>query len=77
MRKIAEFFVVFSEKLNFNFHVSGSTKSVCKQPTQVIIELNSSLRHIIVTHVPVTKTTHNGANIVRGRSQTALTRGRG
>ena len=33
---------------SLNFHVSGSTKSVCKQPTQLIVELNSSLWHIIV-----------------------------
>ena len=30
-------------------YVSGSTESVCKQPTQLIVQLNSSLRHIIVT----------------------------
>ena len=34
----------------FNFHVSGSPESVSKQPTQLIVELISSLRHIIVTH---------------------------
>ena len=33
----------------FNFHVSGSPESVSKQPTQLILELYSSLRHIIVT----------------------------
>ena len=34
---------------SLNFHLSGSTKSVSKQPTQLIVQLNSSLRHIIVT----------------------------
>jgi hypothetical protein len=34
----------------FNFHASGSLESVSKQPTQLIVELISSLRHIIVTH---------------------------
>ena len=34
---------------SLNFHVSGSTQSVSKEPTQLIIELNSSLRLIIVT----------------------------
>ena len=36
---------------SLNFHVSGSTKSVSKQPTQLIVKLNSSLGHIIVTVV--------------------------
>ena len=31
-----------------NFHVSGSPDSVSRQPTQLIVELNSSLRHTIV-----------------------------
>jgi hypothetical protein len=34
---------------SLNFHLSGSTKFVGKQPTQLIVQLNSSLRHIIVT----------------------------
>ena len=34
---------------SLNFHVSGSPESGSKQPTQLIVELNSSLRHIIVT----------------------------
>ena len=29
-----------------------SSESFSKQPTQLIVELNSSLRHIIVTNVP-------------------------
>ena len=29
-----------------------SSESFGKQPTQLIVELNSSLRHIIVTNVP-------------------------
>ena len=35
----------------FKFHLSGSTYFVSKQPTQLIVQLNSSLRHIIVTFV--------------------------
>ena len=31
----------------FNFHVSGSTKSVSKQPTQLIVDLNLALWYII------------------------------
>ena len=31
--------------------LSGSPESVSKQPTQIIFELNLSLRHIIVTLV--------------------------
>ena len=33
------------------FHISGSLESVSKQPTRLIVELNSSLWHIIVTQV--------------------------
>ena len=36
---------------SLNFHLSGSTLSVSKIPTQLIVQLNSSLRHIIVTLV--------------------------
>ena len=35
--------------------VSGSTEFVSKQPTQLIVEPNSSLRHIIVTYVLTNK----------------------
>ena len=35
-----------------NFELSGSTLSVSKQPTQIIVQLNSSLCYIIVTFVP-------------------------
>ena len=36
---------------SLNLHVSGSPESVSKQPTQLIVELNSSLRLIIVTQL--------------------------
>ena len=36
---------------SLNFHLSGSTLSVSKIPTQLIVQLNSSLWHIIVTLV--------------------------
>ena len=39
--------VIWSHSLIF--HISGSIESVSKQPTQLIVELNSSLWHIIVT----------------------------
>ena len=37
---------------SLNFHISGSTYSVSKQPTKLINQLNSSLWHIIVTYIP-------------------------
>ena len=33
----------------FSANKTKSSESFCKQPTQLIVELNSSLRHIIVT----------------------------
>ena len=61
--KDSELFILLAEKSqnpnpsqNFcyshslNFHLFGSTESVSKQPTYLIIQLNSSLRHIIVTN---------------------------
>ena len=39
---------IYSHSLNF--HVSGSPEYVSKQPTQLIVELNSLLRYIIVTY---------------------------
>ena len=42
-------FILFAEnsqillKISLNFYVSGSTESVSKQPTQLIVELKSSL----------------------------------
>ena len=58
--KHSELFISFAENsqilfkiyvipILFNFPLSGSTLSVSKQPTQLIVWLNSSLRHIIVT----------------------------
>ena len=35
---------------NLTFHVSGSPESVSEQQTQLILQLNSSLWHIIVTY---------------------------
>ena len=34
---------------SLSFHVSGSPEFVSKQPTQLIVQLNPSLRHIVVT----------------------------
>ena len=34
-----------------SFHLSGSTESVSKEPTQLIVQLKSSLWHIIVTKI--------------------------
>ena len=53
----SELFILFAENSqillkishSLNFHVSGNLEFVSKQPTQLIIKLNSSLRHIIVT----------------------------
>ena len=36
---------------SLNFHISGSPEYVSKQPTQLIVELNLSMWHIIVTLV--------------------------
>ena len=36
----------------FSANKIKSSESFSKQPTQLIVELNSSLRHIIVTMVP-------------------------
>ena len=59
--KDSELFVLFAENsqiflkisvipilLTF-MYLSSGTKSISKQPTQAIVQLNSSLRHIIVT----------------------------
>ena len=51
LQKIAESFSKFLLFPFLNFHVSGSPESNSKQPTQLIVELNSSFRHIIVTQV--------------------------
>jgi hypothetical protein len=49
----SELFILFAENClysnSLNFHVSGSPESISKQPTQLIVEFNSSLMHIIVT----------------------------
>ena len=51
--KDSELFILFAEnsqillKISVNFHVSGSTWSVSKLPTQLIVQLNSSLWQII------------------------------
>ena len=39
----------FCSSHSLNFHVSGSTESGSRQPTQYMAELNSTLQHIIVT----------------------------
>ena len=55
----SELFIIFAENsqillkisvIPILFHVSGSPESVSKQPTQLIVKLNSSMRHIIVTN---------------------------
>ena len=58
LQKIAKFFSKFLLFPFLNFHVSGSPEYVSKQLTQLIVELNSSLRHIIVTlaHSKIVKT---------------------
>ena len=43
--------LLFSRLLLPDSTESGSPESVSKQPTQLIVEFNSSLRHIIVTSV--------------------------
>ena len=50
LQKIAKSFSNFCYSHSLNFQISGSPESVSKQPTQVIVEFNSSLWHIIVTH---------------------------
>ena len=57
--QLKDFFILFADiqilfkisviPIILNFHVSGSTEFVSKQPSQLIVQLNSSLRHIIVT----------------------------
>ena len=60
--KDSELFILFAEKsqillkisiipILLTFILSGSTSSVSKQPTQLIVQHNSLLRHIIVTKV--------------------------
>ena len=39
----------FSNSNSLKFHLSGNTESISKQPTQLIVQLNLSLWHIIVT----------------------------
>ena len=46
-------FQSFCYSHSLNFHVSGSPESVCKQPTQLIVKLNSSLQNIIVTKISI------------------------
>ena len=55
----SELFILFAENSqillkiyshSLNFHVSGSPEYVSKQTTQLIVELNSLLRYIIVTY---------------------------
>ena len=48
LQKIAKSYQNFCYSHSLNFHVSGSPKFVSKQPTQLIVKLNSSLWHIIV-----------------------------
>ena len=58
-KRFRAFYLIFRKQPNpsqnvcyshsFNFHVSSSSESVSKETTQLIIELNSSLQHIIVT----------------------------
>ena len=60
--KDSELFILFAENSQILLkisvipilltNVSGSTESVSKQPTQLIVQLNSSLWHMIVTMVP-------------------------